>query len=282
MRYLGREPPYPLGRDMGTDGARTSNPFFLRGVAETRSRLWPCSIRGRRRTAGTLSETRVELTEVDGFVWHGYLPGIAPGPAVRLPGATGPHDPPRGLALRRLQAAARPVRQRRFEGEGPLGNESLFDYRFRPPPPGSGITADSAAYMPKNVVINPVSSTGATNRAPQDPPTTERDRHLRGARWRGADPVPSRRSRRSSAAPTPGPRPPGGDSAHLAQADSGVTAVELHAGAPVRGRAVPGRPRPEPTTGGYQNTIGFPGPATTGTSSSGPARRSRSASSSRW
>ena len=25
------------------------------------------------------AETRVELTEVDGFVWHGYLPAIGPG-----------------------------------------------------------------------------------------------------------------------------------------------------------------------------------------------------------
>jgi isoamylase len=41
-------------------------------------------------------ERQVELPEVDGFVWHGYLPGIGPGQryAYRV---NGPHDPPAGL-----------------------------------------------------------------------------------------------------------------------------------------------------------------------------------------
>ena len=42
------------------------------------------------------SETRVELAERDGFVWHGYVPGLRPGThyGVRAHGA---FDPARGL-----------------------------------------------------------------------------------------------------------------------------------------------------------------------------------------
>ena len=38
------------------------------------------------------SESRVELTEVDGFVWHGYLPAIGPGQRYGYR-VHGPYDP---------------------------------------------------------------------------------------------------------------------------------------------------------------------------------------------
>ena len=40
-------------------------------------------------------ETRIRLPEVDGFVWHGYLPGIAPGQRYGYR-VHGPYDPRNG------------------------------------------------------------------------------------------------------------------------------------------------------------------------------------------
>ena len=45
------------------------------------------------------AEKAIGLIEVDGFVWHCYLPGVGPGPALRIPGA------------RSLRAQARPSLQ---------------------------------------------------------------------------------------------------------------------------------------------------------------------------
>ena len=41
------------------------------------------------------SETRVTLPEVDGFVWHGYLPNAEPGLRYGYR-VYGPNDPPNG------------------------------------------------------------------------------------------------------------------------------------------------------------------------------------------
>ena len=41
------------------------------------------------------AETRVQLTEVDGFVWHGYLPAISPGQQYGYR-VHGPYDPRHG------------------------------------------------------------------------------------------------------------------------------------------------------------------------------------------
>ena len=81
-------------------------------------------------------------------------------------------------------------------------------------------TADSAPYMPKNVVINPFFDWG-DDRPPRIP--VPRDGHLRGPRPR-PDPAPPGRAGRSSGAPTPGwPIPAVIE--HLTRL--GVTAVEL-------------------------------------------------------
>ena len=57
----------------------------------------------------TSVETRLPLTEVDGHVWHGYVPGVMPGPALRLPGRRALGAPP-GPALQPVQAPRRPLR----------------------------------------------------------------------------------------------------------------------------------------------------------------------------
>jgi glycogen operon protein len=59
---------YPLGATW--DGSGTNFALFS-GVAD---RVELCLF-----GPGNRRETRVELTEVDGFVWHCYLPGVGPG-----------------------------------------------------------------------------------------------------------------------------------------------------------------------------------------------------------
>jgi isoamylase len=124
----------------------------------------------------TLAETRVELTEVDGFVWHGYLPGIAPGQRYGYR-VHGPNDPPRGLRCDGSKLLLDPY-GKAVEGDV-RWDESLFDYQFTNPRKRN--TADSAPHMPKNVVINPFFDWG-NDRAPQTPyhETIIYEAHVRG------------------------------------------------------------------------------------------------------
>ena len=66
------------------------------------------------------TERRVAMPEVDGFVWHAYLPAVEPGQRYGYR-VHGPHDPAQG-PLQSQQAAARPVRQgdRRLLRLGPV------------------------------------------------------------------------------------------------------------------------------------------------------------------
>ena len=59
---------YPLGATW--DGSGTNFALF----SEVAERVELCLF-----ASGDGSETCVELTEVDGFVWHCYLPGVGPG-----------------------------------------------------------------------------------------------------------------------------------------------------------------------------------------------------------
>ncbi|HEX7268195.1 MAG TPA: glycogen debranching enzyme, partial [Streptosporangiaceae bacterium] len=63
--------PYPLGATW--DGAGTNFALF----SEVADGVELCLFNG----DGDVprAENRVELTEVDGFVWHGYLPDVGPG-----------------------------------------------------------------------------------------------------------------------------------------------------------------------------------------------------------
>ena len=162
--------PYPLGATW--DGWGTNFTLF----SEVAERVELCLFDEADDGSGTLSETRVELTEVDGFVWHGYLPGIAPGQRYGYR-VHGPHDPPRGLRCDGSKLLLDPY-GKAVEGEV-RWDESLFDYQFAHPRKRN--TADSAAHMPKNVVINPFFDWG-NDRAPQTPyhETVIYEAHVRG------------------------------------------------------------------------------------------------------
>ncbi len=76
--------PYPLGATF--DGAGTNFSLF----SEVADRVELCLIDDRNR------ETRIELDEVDVFVWHAYLPAVAPGQRYGFR-VHGPWDPSTGL-----------------------------------------------------------------------------------------------------------------------------------------------------------------------------------------
>src|SRR6187397_1822433 len=80
---------YPLGATF--DGAGTNFALFSEVADRVELCLFDSATSGGRR----LSETRVDLPEADGFVWHGYLPLVGPGQCYGF-GVYGPRDPARG------------------------------------------------------------------------------------------------------------------------------------------------------------------------------------------
>ena len=79
---------YPLGATF--DGTGTNFALF----SERAERVELCLL------ADDLTETRIELTEVDGYVWHCYLPQIQPGQKYGYR-VHGPYDPDTATASTR-------------------------------------------------------------------------------------------------------------------------------------------------------------------------------------
>jgi isoamylase len=188
------------------------------------------------------AETRVELTEVDGFVWHCYLPGIGPGQRYGYR-VHGPYDPRAGQRCNPAKLLLDPYGK---AVEGTLRwNEALFSYRYGSPDTLN--SADSAPYMPRSVVINPYFD-WADDRAPHTPyhETLIYEAHVRGLTLRNPDvPAPLRGSYSGLASPAV--------IDHLTRL--GVTAVELM---PVH-QFVPEQRLAERGLANYwgYNTIGF-------------------------
>ena len=96
------------------------------------------------------AETRVELPEVDGFVWHAFLPGLEPGQRYGYR-VTGPYDPKRGHRCNPAKLLLDPY-SKAIDGYFDW-HQSLFSYNFGDM--DSRNDDDSATHMPKSVVINP-------------------------------------------------------------------------------------------------------------------------------
>src|SRR3954449_3344708 len=96
------------------------------------------------------TETRVNLPERDAFVWHGYLPNVGPGQRYGFR-VHGPYDPEHGLRCNPSKLLLDPY-AKAIDGEVDW-DESCFSYRFDAPDEFND--ADSAAHMPKSVVISP-------------------------------------------------------------------------------------------------------------------------------
>ena len=95
-------------------------------------------------------ETRVALPEVDGFVWHGFLPGIEPGQHYGYR-VHGPSEPAKGLRCNPNKLLLDPYAK---AIDGTIAwDESLFGYHWGQP--DSQNDDDSAAHLAKCVVINP-------------------------------------------------------------------------------------------------------------------------------
>jgi isoamylase len=160
--------PYPLGATW--DGTGTNFALF----SEVADKVELCLLNGD--DPARLTETRIPLTEVDGFVWHCYLPDVGPGQRYGYR-VHGPFDPARGHRCNPAKLLLDPY------GKALNGklrwHEALFGYRFTDP--SALNTMDSAPYMPKNVVVNPFFDWG-DDRAPRTPyhQTVIYEAHVRG------------------------------------------------------------------------------------------------------
>jgi glycogen operon protein len=133
---------YPLGATY--DGSGTN--FAVFSEAAEKVELCLFSVDG----AGRLVESRVTLPEVDGFVWHGFIPNIEPGQRYGYR-VYGPYDPAAGQRCNPNKLLIDPY-AKAIDGTFEW-NQSLFGYNFGEP--DSRNDDDSAASMPKSVVINP-------------------------------------------------------------------------------------------------------------------------------
>jgi len=129
---------YPLGATY--DGSGTNFALF----SEVAERVELCLF------DADGAEERHDLPEMDGFVWHAFLPGVEPGQryGYRL---HGPYDPSRGHRCNPSKLLLDPY-AKAIDGKFEWG-QALFSYNFGDAQ--SRNDEDSAGAMPKSVVISP-------------------------------------------------------------------------------------------------------------------------------
>ena len=130
--------PYPLGATF--DGAGTNFALF----SEVASRVELCLVDEQGR------ESRIDMPEVDGFVWHAYLPRVQPGQRYGFR-VHGPYDPSAGHRCNPSKLLLDPYAKATC-GEIDW-DEALFAYTFGDP--DSRNDKDSGPHMMLGVVINP-------------------------------------------------------------------------------------------------------------------------------
>jgi isoamylase len=174
--------PYPLGPIW--DGAGVNFALFSEAAEAVELCLFDEGDDGPR------TETRIALTEVDGFVWHGYIPDVGPGQRYGFR-VHGPWDPIEGHrcnpAKLLLDPYGKAVDGQVWWAEALFGDDHGFS-RYRP----SGV--DSAPFMPVNVVINPFFDWG-DDRPPRTPyhETVIYEAHVRGLTMRHPGLIPEER-----------------------------------------------------------------------------------------
>ena len=134
--YPGR--PYPLGATY--DGAGVNFALF----SEVADRVELCLIDEQG------AETRLELIEVDGYVWHAYIPNMQPGQRYGYR-VHAPYDPENGHRSNPAKLLIDPY-AKALDGQ-PDGDESLYSYRFSDPDAFN--EDDSLGHTMLSVVTNP-------------------------------------------------------------------------------------------------------------------------------
>ncbi len=128
-------------------------------------------------------ESRLELPEMHGHVWHGYLPFVEPGQRYGFR-AHGPFDRDKGQLYNSKKLLLDPY-ARAITGEV-LDDPSLLAYKAgRPDIPS---TLDSAASMPRSVLVSPYYDWGSDH--PPDVPIADTviyEVHVKGATQRHPD-----------------------------------------------------------------------------------------------
>ena len=127
--------PYPLGATY--DGGGTNFALF----SEVAERVELCLFD----TAGT--ETRYLLTEVDGFVHHGYLLNVSPGQRYGYR-VHGPYDPKRGLRCNPNKLLIDPYAK--AVSHSVKWDESLYGYKFRSEEHTSELPVTDVSRMPSS------------------------------------------------------------------------------------------------------------------------------------
>ena len=165
--------PYPLGASY--DGAGTNFSLF----SEIAERVELCLIDD----AG--AESRIPLDEVDGFVWHAYLPNITPGQRYGFR-VYGPFDPAAGHRCDPSKLLLDPY-GKAFHGDFTFG-QALFSYDMKAvhpdgddADPGTPPMVDSLGHTMTSVVSNPFFDWGS-DRAPLTPyhETVIYEAHVKG------------------------------------------------------------------------------------------------------
>ncbi|GAB2678273.1 glycogen debranching protein GlgX [Kribbella swartbergensis] len=136
QKWPGR--PYPLGATY--DGSGTNFALF----SEVAERVDLALI------GDDGSEQLVQLTEVDGFVWHAYLPAVQPGQRYGFR-VHGPYNPAEGHRCNPSKLLLDPY-AKAIDGQID-GDESLFSYRFDKPDELN--TMDNREHTMLSVVTNP-------------------------------------------------------------------------------------------------------------------------------
>ncbi|GAA1990936.1 glycogen debranching protein GlgX [Microbacterium pumilum] len=129
---------YPLGATY--DGSGTNFALFSEGAQRVELCLF--GDRGR--------ETRVDLVDIDAFVWHAYLPNVQPGQRYGYR-VHGENNPAKGLRFNPNKLLLDPY-AKAVEGQVKWG-QPVFGYNFGSP--DSRNDEDSAARMMKAVVVSP-------------------------------------------------------------------------------------------------------------------------------
>ena len=157
--------PYPLGATY--DGAGTNFSLF----SEVAERVELCLF------DDDGEERRVDLPEVTGHVWHGYLPTVGPGRRYGYR-VHGPYDPEAGLRCNPNKLLIDPY-AKAIRGELDW-DEAVFGYHFDDPD-GRMNELDSAGHVPRSVVTSPFFDWGE-DRHPRHPwhETVIYETHVKG------------------------------------------------------------------------------------------------------